>query len=347
LTSLGWAESVALGVVVLVTLWMVLRRQRARELPQLWVLAVWVLGALLVLSSSGNLGTGFGLPLLAVTIVVCAAVLFTTVEFGRLVLPVTLVVLLLAGGASLATSSTNSWWPGPNYRAAVFSSGGSTRTNVDELTAQVAKSLGPGRAIDIFNSPILNSNGLLWDLPPSTQLTFVEEGPDSTRQLILELPHVNSLVAGVSPVSFDFFVDHSSVESAALRDGLRPAREWNVSKTVRVVLMNRGTKVQRWALAPPKVVIGDPRAGSELTKNQYLLAVAQDVIGDQQKVTFLIAGASLSHPLEIPTFPLGGDEYLGGLGINQLTPGKYSIRGEAEDGYGIRGYSRAITVYVK
>jgi hypothetical protein len=347
LGNLGWLESVVLGVPVLAALWFVVRHSRAPHLPGLWILTAWVVVTLLVLSSSGNGGTGFGVPLIAVTIVLCAAVIGSTIEFGLPVLAVSLAALLVVGCASQFTSSTNLWWHDPPYRSEMQGQGGSSRTNTDQLTAQVAASLGRGEAIQALDSGILNFNGLEWNLNPSTQVGVPPYGPGSTGWIVSRLPHVHSLVTGTSLVPFDSFVDESTIERAAWRSGLHPAREWSLTNDVSVVLWNRGPTMA--SVVAPSIV--KPRNGSELSEaDQDLVAVPPGVLGASvfgvSKVTFQIAGETLSHPVETAAtqFALG---WFAPLNVSTLAKGKYTITCDAKYPAGERASSRAITAYVK
>jgi hypothetical protein len=291
----GWAESVVIGLLVVAALVQVVRDRRARQLDQLWVLAAWVVVALLVLSSSGNQGTAFGVPLLAVTIVACAVVLGRTVEVGRRVFPAILVVLLCVGAASQFTSSRSFWWHGPPYRLQVLVAGGSTRTNVDALTDSVAEALPAGNAITVMNAPIINANSLAWYARPGTHIVLIS-GPDSTQSALSLLGSSRSLVTGSALTSYNSSLDQSAVEKEAFRTGYRPTRVWNASNIVNVVVRERGAKALPAAVLRPVVRVVKPSSGSGLTgQRSYLVASASDVLGISH-ATFEIRGATLAHP---------------------------------------------------
>jgi hypothetical protein len=343
LMNLGWLVSVALGIPVLAGLWVVVRQSQARRLPGLWILAAWVVATLLFLSSSGNLGTAFGLPLIAVTILVGVVVVGATVEVGRSVLVASLVILLVVGGASQFTSSNNAWWHGPPYRGLVQQAGGSARTNVDGLQAQVAASLGPGVAVDTVNTGIMNTNGLDWYARPSTHV-LAPSGSGSTGQILSVLPRTRSLVTGTTIATYNPFIDVPKIEKAAFRSGLHPARAWTVPNGVHVLLWNRGPNVLRSVLAP---AIVKPRNGSQwnVAGGQWLAATTPSVL-DASRVKFQVTGGTLSRPLE---FPAGRFIYgwVSGVNVNALAKGTYTITCVAENTAGVRVSSRAITVYVK
>jgi hypothetical protein len=341
LMNLGWLESVALGVLVLAGLWILVTHSRARPLPGLWILAAWVVATLLVLSSSANFGTGFGLPLLAVTIVVCAVVVGATIEFGLPVLATCLVVLLAVGGASQFTSSTNIWWHGPPYRGDVEGAGGSFRTNVDQMNAQVAASLGRGEAMEVVNPGLINVNALDWYGGPSMKLS-APWGSGSTAETVSMMPHVRSLVLATSWGPYGSPVDLQTIERAAFRSGLHPARVWGVTEGVSVILWNRGPHVSHSVFDPSMV---KPRNGSVLTEAApYLVAATPSDFG-ASKVTFLIAGNTLSHPLPASARPFIFG-WIAPLNVGSLAQGKYTITCVAENAAGVRTSSPAITVYV-
>jgi hypothetical protein len=345
LMSPGWAESVLIGLLVVAALVQVVRDRRARQLNQLWVLAAWVVVALLVLSSSGNQGTAFGLPLLAVTIVACAVVLGGTVEVGRRVFPAILVVLLCVGAASQFTSSRSFWWHGPPYRLQVLAAGGSTRTNVDALTASVAQALPAGNAISVLNSPIINDNSLAWYERPSTHILPIA-GSDSTRSALSLLSSARSLVTGSALGSYNFSLDQSSVEREAFRTGYRPTRVWNASKIVTVVVWERGAKALRAAVLPPVVRVVKPSSGSVLTgQESYLVASVSDVLGVSH-ATFEIRGATLAHPV---TTAAAASLYgwISILKTGTLAKGTYTITCTAENVTGAKSTSKPIVMKVE
>ncbi len=341
LSNLGWSESVVLGILVVATLFQVLRDQRARRIDQMWIPALWLVGTLLVLASSGNGGTAFGLPLIAATIVVCAVVLGRTVQVGRRPLLVAVVVLLFLGAATQFTTSINPWWPGPPYRIQAFMGGGTQRTNIDALISEVANSLGSGLTISTMNAPFVNNNGLAWYARDGTEI-YDPSGPDSTQMVVSRLASTHALITGNSLISFNPFLDQYAVERAAFKDGLRPARFWKVSDSVNVVVWKRGTKPLPEAAQPPSVRILLPRKGAELSRPTFFVAEARDVIGIL-RVSFEIRGASLSHPITVPAFPFAYG-WLGGVNMNKFARGTYAITCVAQSVDGSRTTSQPTKV---
>lgn len=332
--NMGQAEALVLGLVVMASLVVLILRGPSRQLPRIWLLVAWVIVTLLILSSSDNTGTAFGLPLIAVTLIACAAVLGTTVHLTSRWFWGAFAVLLLAGAASQLTSSTNSWWRAPAYRLEVVEDGGTNRTNVDLLTQRVASALGPGFAVTALNSALLNFNGLTWYASPSTRL-LEPLGVQSTQYILDNLHRVDSLVTGNSLMPYNAFINEPLVESAAFRDGLRPVRRWVVSKDADVVLWKRsGTEIPV-AGAPPSAALAKPRSGAVLRGSEYLLATAKSPIGISG-VTILVTGSALQEPLRVHTalFYYG---YIGVLDTASLRPGSYIASCVAETTKGTQG----------
>ena len=326
LLNMGQAEALVLSVVVVLTIALLIVRRPFRQLVQLWLLAAWVVMTLLILSSSANTGTAFGLPLIAVTIVGCAAVLGTSLHFASRWFWGAFVVVLLAGAASQLSSSTNSWWRAAPYRLEVAEDGGTSRTNVDLLTQQVARSLGPGFAVTTLNSAIFNSNGLTWYATPSTRL-IRPLGAQSTAYVLDNLYRVDYLITGDSLAPYDTFIDQPLIETAAFRAGFRPVRRWVVSKDADVILWKRHGPELAVATAPPTAAVVKPRSGAALRGSQYVVASAQSPIGIS-KVTILVTGSSLAQPVTVRTelFFYG---YIGLLDTTKLRPGSYVASCEA------------------
>jgi hypothetical protein len=341
LGNLGWGESWVLGLLVVAALCQVVRDRRARQLEQLWVLAMWVVAALLILSSSGNLGSAFGLPLIVVTIVACAVVLGRTVEVGRRLLPTLLVALLCLGAVSQFTSSTNLWWHGPPYRQQVLAAGGTTRTNVDAVTASVAHALPRGRVAATMQTPIVNSNGLVWYAPRDTRI-LAPNGSDSTKLALRLLASSRSLVTGTAPYSYFPSLNTSLVERAAHQMGYRPVRLWNVTNVVNVVLWVRGAKGPPAVVLPPVVRVLKPYDGSTLSGITALVASATDPLGISH-VTFELRGSALGRPLTFAAvpFPYG---WFSEFDSSDLTKGTYTITSLAESATGETSLSKPITV---
>ena len=161
LAELGWGESWALGVALAAAVWVVVRHHRTLKLTALWTLATWAILATLILSSSSNNGTAFGLPVLVILILLAAAVLG---QLSWRLFPVLWVVLagILVVGLVGETTGHGWWWPAAPYRGEVVATGGTFRTNSDLITAQVTRIIGSSPTLVAQDSDILNKNGIGW-----------------------------------------------------------------------------------------------------------------------------------------------------------------------------------------
>ena len=74
-SELGWGESWALAIALLAALWLLVRHRHTLKLTALWILAIWTLLTMLVLSTSSNSGTAYSLPVNVIFIMLAAAIL--------------------------------------------------------------------------------------------------------------------------------------------------------------------------------------------------------------------------------------------------------------------------------
>ncbi len=245
LVNLGWLQSLVLGIGVLATACVAVLRRHSLKGDGLWMLAVWAVLTLLLLSTSTNEGTAFGLPLLAVIIVLCCGVLGQVPIRSKVAVAVaagaTLVVgvALAVGIGAQFSNSVNRWWPGPPYRVQVLDAGGTPRTNIDVLTGQVARAIGTTPTLMIQNDRILNMNGLKWSSRAHAVLLVPPKGPHETALALQRLPRAKMLISGSALDTFEPSMDQAVVEANAVRDGFLPVREWKESPSVSVVLWVR------------------------------------------------------------------------------------------------------------
>jgi hypothetical protein len=336
LTNLGWTQSVFLAVAVITALWAIFRHRSELRLTRLWMLAVWAILTLLVLSSSDNPGTAFGLPVLAIVVFLCAVVLAQWVRRWPLALVVA-VVALFVGITAEFSSSTDGWWHGPPYRLGVIAAGGTARTNVDQLDAQVARAVGPSTALLAVNSPILNGNGLDWYALPTARI----ESPNSSEIAVKGLPYSRYLITGNFSYVYAPLIEQSVVESAAFRDGFKPLRSWTMEGGDSVLLWERGLRKAHVLVGPPKTRVLSPKANSSLSGSKFLVASASGTIGIA-RVEFDITGGSLRSPLIVSAqpFPYG---WIGGLQTTDLPNGRYAVTSVATDPDGKSSRSRAVS----
>ena len=214
-------------------------------------MTAWIVLTILLLASSGNQGTGFAIPVLAIVVILSATFignLTTTREseasirtgrMGRAVALFAAIVVLGVGVASIASTSSDPWWPAAPYRLEAVESGGTSRTNIDALTAEVAEVVGTSNAIVARDDDIFNTNGLVWETESHGMRSRLERSVSHTTDgVIAALPTADALVTGRSQDPY-WQIDQTAVEAAAVRDGFRPVREWHLGPDNTVVVWKR------------------------------------------------------------------------------------------------------------
>ncbi len=253
LDDLGWFQSWVLAAGLVSAVVIAFIRPDLRRQPGLALVLGWTVLTVAILSSSANQGTGFGLPVEAVAIILVASFVGnvrkvrsvatgTGITWGGSVLVVLLIGVSAVGVAATASSSGNPWWPAAPFRLEVLQAGGTARTNVDALTAQVARSVGSSRALDARQDDILNLNGLTWEAASkgrSVHYDGAKGGTMTTGSLIGALPSSTVLITGTSPDPY-LVVDQAAIEAAALRDGYRPVAGWKPGARNTIIVWKRG-----------------------------------------------------------------------------------------------------------
>ena len=344
ISELGWGESWALAIALLAALWLLVRHRHTLKLTALWILAIWTLLTLLVLSTSSNSGTAYSLPVNVILIMLAAAILG---QMSWRILPVLCVAvagILAVGLVAQVANGFGRWWPGAPYRVGVDTAGGDTRTNIDLLTAQVEQLIGSAHTLVAQDSDLLNTNGIKWNaglkrqsllLPPST--------PDGTRVAIRDLARVSMVLTGKSLWSYLPLVNQGSVESSALRDGFRPIRVWLVGQDQSFVVWQRGSKSRGIPAPVPVTSVLRPIGGTDLKGNVFLVANGSDRVFATTRVEFTIRGRTRSTTIPAQQFVYG---WLGGLKTTTLPDGTYTIQSAAFDAGGEVGRSKPVTVRV-
>ena len=340
LLNLGWIQSVALGAALVLSLWMWFTHRQGETYPFLWMLGAWCAASLLILSSSGNLGTAFGLPIIVVLLVGCGVILARSVRHHR-GLVATLVVVLVAGSsAGQFTASTSAWWPGPPYRAQVLAGGGTTSTNVDALATRVGDAIGSERTVLGVDDAVLNYNGIVW-ANPHARLTL-PTGSDATASAERLLNAADQLVTGRTSYMFGSPVDQQALEAEASRLGFQPVRLWAVTPTDDVVLWRKGAPPTSVPGLRPHVEVVRPKDGSVVSGPILLVAEATGLLGIQT-VTFEITGGPSGYHQTVPA----GRTLYGWLSTwnpGRALPGRYEISCTATAlGHGLAA-QRSITV---
>jgi hypothetical protein len=251
LYDLGWFQAVVLGIGVGFALIVSVLRSDLRRQRGVCAMTAWIVLTILLLASSGNQGTGFAIPVLTIVIILSATLIGNLtakqktrsfIRNGRLGSGVALfavVVVLGVGVASIASTSSDPWWPAAPYRLEVVESGGSSRTNIDALTAEVAQAVGTSHTIVARDDDIFNTNGLVWEAESHGLRSGLERDiPHNTQAVIEALPGADTLVTGNSQFPY-WQIDQIAVEAAAVRDGFKPIHEWHVGPGNTVVLWKR------------------------------------------------------------------------------------------------------------
>jgi hypothetical protein len=346
LAELGWGESWALALALLAALWLLVRRRHSLKLTSLWIPATWVLLTGLILSSSSNPGTAYGLPVIVILIILAAAVLGQMSWRMLPTLSVVLAGILALGLVAEGVNGTGSWWPEAPYRAGVIAAGGNKGTNIDLLTEQVQRLIGSAPTLLAQNSPTLSSNGLRWNAGLASEtLLFAPSTPDGTRVAIRDLARVNMVITGAALVSYLPLVNQGAVESSALRDGFHPIRVWLVGQIQSVVVWQRGSKARTITAPSPATSVLHPVGGTSLKGAAFLVAGGSDRVFATTRVEFRITGGGGARST---TVPAQQTEY-GWIGVLKTTTvpnGTYSIQSVAVDGGGQVGRSKPVDVSV-
>ncbi|MBV8463669.1 MAG: hypothetical protein JO368_10270, partial [Acidimicrobiales bacterium] len=344
LSELGWSESWVLGIALVAAVVGGVLNRRRIDWRSLWMLAVWSVLTLLLLSSSSNLGTAFGLPVLVVVIVLCGGVL------GQLPLPalrwalLPLGVVLAVGFALQFTSSTSEWWPGPTYRSQVVNAGATSRTDVGMIVAQLAHEIGGSRTLLVLNDPIVNANGLAWELDEASSVQ-VPSGGSETAEAIGELPRARAIITGTNLSSSFDSVDPAAVERAALAAGFRPARLWRVGTAGGVILWRRGAAPSVSHIFPPATTVAKPKTSGTVVKGVYDLNASATALFGLRSVKFEISGGTPRREIVLAAYLWPGG-WLGFWVTTDSPDGVYTIRSVAEDLTGQTARSAPVLVHV-
>jgi len=330
LLELGWFESWVLGGAVVAAVAVAALDRRRLNWRSLWMLAVWSVLTLLLLSSSSNLGTAFGLPVLVIIVVLCGSVLG---QFPRPALRwalVPLAAVVVVGLAFQFTSSISEWWPGPTYRSEVINAGGTNRTNVGLITAQVARAVGKTRTLLALDDPIVNVNGLGWELNEARSLLVPPSGKSATAAVVSYLPRANALVLGTTVSSYFGPLDEAVVERAAYADGYRPAQLWRVGTFGSVVVWRRGAGGSASHRFAPTTAVLQPKKSGTAVKGVYYMDARASALLGLMSVKFEISGGTPQQDIVVAAklVPFG---WLGGWNTTDLPNGVYTIRSVAEE----------------
>ncbi len=337
LAQLGWGESWALGIALVAAFWVVVRHHRTLKLTALWTLPTWAILATLILSTSSNNGTAFGLPVLVILILLAAAVLG---QMSWRLFPVLWVVLagILVVGLVGETTGRGWWWPAAPYRGEVVASGGTFRTNSDLMTAQVTRIIGSSPTLVAQDSDILNNNGIGWyDGTKPLSLVVPPVTLSGTRAAIRDLSRVRTLITGSSLGSYHPLVNQGAVESAALKDGFHVTHAW-LGKSFSILVWQRGA-FRTATVALPTTIVQQPKVGTEAKGNTYLVATASDDVFAITGMKFIVRGMGHMQTVRAWSTLYG---WFGALGTAALPNGNYAVQSVVVDADGAVARSRPV-----
>jgi len=327
LVNLGWPQAIALGVALICSLILYGTRQNRSGTRGVWILWAWSAMTLLVLASSSNLGTAFGLPVIVVLIVGCGVYLGFYLGTYRKLVTVVVLGLLVVTGASQFSTSTNGWWPSPPYRTQALEAGATSETNIESLMTNVGVLIGEQKTVVGIQDPILNSNGIYW-LGPNTWL-FTPNGANATASAIRALSGSKWMVTGVANYRFDS-IDDKALETAAVNQGFHPVRIWRVSDRANVLLWHKGGPSSALPGVTPAVRILVPKNGSTVTGKVDLVALVRSEF-TLRTVRFEVIGGGTTRDLT-PIGTIYG--YVAVWNAQTVGSGHYTIRCTVSDQIG-------------
>jgi hypothetical protein len=352
LAALGQLEAWVLGVAVAYALVVTVIRRREFATGPLILLPVWALLCTLLLSTSGNPGTGFGLPVVAVVIVWCGVVIVRGPRPSRVWWAPLLAAVLLVTAAGVGATFTMGNGPllhGPPYRPLAGYCMATSRTNLDQITAEVAHDAAaagrqPGSASgrpaggDVLltvDAPLVNYNGIAWNLddrglyPPATDLATATT----------EMEDAGAAVLGSYTVVYDQ-VSQAAMVAAAMERGFAPVHVWKVGTCSYAVVWAHGAADRQAAgLATRTAVLGPKQAASV----HGSVVLVGGVLGGMwpAAVEFRITGNDLAHPVTIgSTSNIYG--WIGSWESTDVPNGTYDIRSGSVSAVGVR-WSEAVT----
>ncbi len=357
LDELGRPESAALGIAVVAAGWGVVRRRSVLNYRGVGLLAAWVVLTVVLLASTSDNGSGFGVPIVAVAIVACGAIVgqlplrpFKTVNTA---LAVMLALGFLAAGVlAEATGGSGRGWPGPPYRSEVLGAGGTQSTNLDSLASQVSRTIRNAPTVDALNDALLSDNGLRWvSLKQGLNLLYIPNSSSSTGDAIRGLRRAQFLISGSAVLPYPPPVREESVQVAAEAGGFWPVHVWRFGNETTIVIWERGLSAKERARFPLllNTTIEKPSKGTVLTGHQFLSANVTGSLGIPLGVTrveFRATGAEAQNLVVGTAVPF---EYgwLAGWDTRAVPNGTYTLRSVVYDAAGSSASSPGVVVQVR
>jgi hypothetical protein len=349
LFNLDWIGGVLLGIAVAATIvawWFMLRDHHA--FPGLWILWAWTVIALLILSSSGNAGTAFGLPLITVVIIACGVVLGRAVTRHRVLIAGSVLAVTAVTTASLFSDAQSPWWHAPPYRTYVVSVGAAPQTNLVSLARSINDMVRGQRTVLGVQNPLVNTNAMLWLAGSERLRTHIgwlatPYGENATAGAVKDLKSAQWLITGGGTYSF-VPLDPRSIQLAAFRRGFRPVRIWTLGPYANVVLWRKGATPTVPAGAKPVVKLAKPTNGSTVSGDVILVCGAHDSSGIA-RVDYEVSGGPAASKQSLSAAP-GYFVWLGIWAAQKALPGRYTITCNVTNYYGITGHA-SVSVNVR
>jgi hypothetical protein len=227
LADLGYVQGGALVAAVVAACVMAVRGRRTGAA----VIVAWTVVALVILTTSGNAGSGFGLPVLVMSIIAGGVVLARQLPAKPLL--ATIALLLIFGVAAEGFGNGSLWWLGPHYRADAQAATGDPRTpNLDELNQSVLSVIGGQPTVLARDDDVVNANGLSWFAARGRipiMLLLPEYGPAALTTAEEELAGARYVILGETDGQFHIGLSLEALRIAAVQRGFHLVYFWRVS----------------------------------------------------------------------------------------------------------------------
>lgn len=235
LYPLGRFQAIALGLSL--AAFVVLMATRRPGGGGRLLIGAWAIMTIIILSTSRPGGTGFGVPVVAMVIVLVASAL----PASRLI-AMAVCVLLVVGVAAEVTGGQSQWWLGPPYKTEaleVTANGKGPVPDNDSLEKRVLSTIGSNTTVMTRDDDAVNAGGLQWFATQSNRSLNLEVAPYTANALSTvaqELQHATFLITGTTPSTYHPLLSQAAVKRIATQDGFAPFRTLriNAADTVEV-----------------------------------------------------------------------------------------------------------------
>jgi hypothetical protein len=227
LADLGNVQAVWLAAFTVAAAAVAIRQRRA----DFTLICAWVIVVLLILATSPNAGTGFGLPLIVMSIVVIGVLLAPVAP--RRLLAATTAALLAFGFVAEVYGNSSEWLSGAPYREmAAQATGTSLVPNIDSIHESVLSAIGVQPTLLARDDDVLNAFGLGWFAAQdgvNLQLSVPDYGPSGLATAEHDLTTTHFLILGDTPAPYHADLSIPALGSAAVARGFHLIRSWRIS----------------------------------------------------------------------------------------------------------------------